>query len=111
MYTFARKETGNSKRSGSSRLAPQARLQAVHKVSDRGGKVSSIRLDNVTRNYGPVQAVADVSLTIRPGEFVTLLGPSGSGKTTTMRMIARSEERRVGKECVSTCRSRWSQDP
>ncbi len=37
---------------------------------------------------GGVAAVRDVSLTLRPGEFFTLLGPSGCGKTTTLRMIA-----------------------
>jgi len=35
-----------------------------------------------------VRAVDDISLDIRPGEFVTLLGPSGCGKTTTLRMVA-----------------------
>jgi ABC-type Fe3+/spermidine/putrescine transport system ATPase subunit len=50
--------------------------------------MARIQLENLCRNYGPVQAVVDVSLQIQRGEFVTLLGPSGSGKTTTMRMIA-----------------------
>ena len=48
----------------------------------------SLELRAVCKNYGQVQAVNKVSLTVAPGEFVTLLGPSGSGKTTTLSMIA-----------------------
>ncbi|MGI6235311.1 MAG: ABC transporter ATP-binding protein [Christensenellales bacterium] len=53
-----------------------------------------IRLENISKIYTdpktrkPFYAVKDVSLTIEPGAFVTLLGPSGCGKTTTLRMIA-----------------------
>ena len=36
------------------------------------------------------------------------LDKGGTGKTTTVAHLGRSEERRVGKECQSTCRSRWS---
>ncbi len=49
-------------------------------------------LSNLVKEFGngkeKVTAVEDLSLTIEPGEFVTLLGPSGCGKTTTLRMIA-----------------------
>lgn len=43
-----------------------------------------------------MRAVDDVSLTIEPGEFITLLGPSGCGKTTTLRMIAGFERPTAG---------------
>jgi spermidine/putrescine transport system ATP-binding protein len=46
-----------------------------------------IRLVDVTKQFGSVTAVDDVSLTVNTGEFLTLLGPSGCGKTTTLRMI------------------------
>jgi iron(III) transport system ATP-binding protein len=50
--------------------------------------MSKLVLRNVARRYGAVEAVADFSLELQPGEFVSLLGPSGCGKTTTLRMIA-----------------------
>lgn len=51
-------------------------------------KTPAIVFENVTRAFGEVKAVDDVSLRIEDGEFFTMLGPSGSGKTTCLRMIA-----------------------
>jgi iron(III) transport system ATP-binding protein len=50
--------------------------------------MTTIRLDGITRTFGSVRAVDDVSLTIEDGQLFTLLGPSGCGKTTLLRMIA-----------------------
>jgi iron(III) transport system ATP-binding protein len=47
-----------------------------------------VELRNVSKRYGDVTAVRDVSFTIEPATFVTILGPSGCGKTTTLRMLA-----------------------
>ena len=47
-----------------------------------------LELADVTKRYGNVVAVDDVSLQLAKGEFLSLLGPSGSGKTTTLQMIA-----------------------
>ncbi len=47
-----------------------------------------VKLDHVSKYFGRVRAVDDVSLEVMDGEFVTLLGPSGCGKTTTLLMIA-----------------------
>jgi len=47
-----------------------------------------IEIRGVTRSYGAFKALDDATLTIREGEFFSLLGPSGCGKTTLLRMIA-----------------------
>ncbi len=46
-----------------------------------------IRLSHLTKKYGAVTAVDDLSVDVREGEVVGLLGPNGAGKTTTMRMV------------------------
>ena len=51
----------------------------------------------VRKHYGDVLAVAHVDLTVRAGEFFTLLGPSGSGKTTLLRLIAGFERPDAGR--------------
>jgi iron(III) transport system ATP-binding protein len=56
--------------------------------SSFGGQAASVRFENVTKAFGEVVAVDDVSFQIEAGKLVTLLGPSGCGKTTTLRMIA-----------------------
>jgi spermidine/putrescine transport system ATP-binding protein len=52
----------------------------------------AISLEGVSKSFGRIVAVREVSLDVYEGEFLTLLGPSGCGKTTTMRMIAGFEE-------------------
>ncbi len=49
---------------------------------------AEVRLHELTKTFGSVVAVENVSVTIAPASFFTLLGPSGSGKTTTLMMVA-----------------------
>ncbi len=49
---------------------------------------SHIEIDKITKSYGPTTIIGETSVTIREGEFVSLLGPSGSGKSTILNMIA-----------------------
>lgn len=55
-----------------------------------------IRFQNVSKTFGDVVVVDDLSLEIEDGEFVVLLGPSGCGKTTTLRMLAGLESVTTG---------------
>jgi putative spermidine/putrescine transport system ATP-binding protein len=48
----------------------------------------AVRLESVVKRFGEVVAVDGVDLSVREGEFFSMLGPSGSGKTTCLRMIA-----------------------
>ena len=52
------------------------------------GNSGGVVFERVTKKYGDVTAVDDVSFEVAQGELVTLLGPSGCGKTTTLRMVA-----------------------
>jgi spermidine/putrescine transport system ATP-binding protein len=55
-----------------------------------------VRLERVSKLFGDVAAVDDLSLDIDEGEFFSLLGPSGCGKTTTLRMIGGFEDPTLG---------------
>ena len=49
--------------------------------------MADVALRNITKRFGAVAAVRELSLTVNDGEFLVLLGPSGAGKTTTLRLI------------------------
>src|ERR1051325_10396193 len=57
------------------------------------GENSVIRIENVAKLFRTpadetIQALEDISLTVRPGEFVTVVGPSGCGKSTLIKLVA-----------------------
>ena len=58
--------------------------------------MASVTLDNVTKRFGEVVAVRNLSLEIEDQEFLVLVGPSGCGKSTTLRLIAGLEELSAG---------------
>ena len=60
-----------------------------------------LQIRGVSKSYGDVDAVRDVSLDVPPGQFLTLLGPSGCGKTTLLRLVAGFEPLDAGAVSIS----------
>lgn len=58
--------------------------------------MAEVVLQGISKRFKDVEAVQDLSLSIRDGEFVVLLGPTGAGKTTTLRLIAGLEQPDAG---------------
>ena len=73
--------------------------------------MAQVRIEHVWKRFGAVTAVHDFDVTVKDGEFVSILGPSGCGKTTMLRMIAGFEkasegEIYIGERLVSSSRER-----
>jgi branched-chain amino acid transport system ATP-binding protein len=56
-----------------------------------------LTLENVSVNYGAIEALTDINLQVNQGEVVTLIGANGAGKTTTLRTITSLLEPRIGR--------------
>ncbi len=90
---------------GDARLAPRVESRAGHQVGNfvAGDVVIDIRNLSLTFQTAdtPVQALSDIDLQVRAGEFVSLIGPSGCGKTTLMRIVADLEQPTGGTALVN----------
>src|SRR5205823_11956479 len=62
-----------------------ARRQPAPRVAE--GRRGMIEVERLSKRFGPVTAVDDLSFTVRPGRVTGFLGPNGAGKTTTMRIV------------------------
>lgn len=62
--------------------------------------MAAVELDHITKRFGEVTALSDVSLRVGQGEFLTLFGPSGCGKTTLLRLIAGLEVPDAGRVLI-----------
>src|SRR5438094_848543 len=67
------------------------------RVTAQAGRLA---IEGASKSFGKVAALADVTLGVSAGEFVTILGPSGSGKTTLLKVIAGFETADAGRILV-----------
>src|SRR5262245_6641866 len=90
-------ETAKTEKRGESTVTSAPAEDAAAKPA-KAGAPPVVEMLGVSKTYpgGTVAAVADMDLTIREGEFFSILGSSGSGKTTTLRMIAGFEQPSAG---------------
>lgn len=77
--------------------APGETATATATEADAAVDARALRVKNLSRRYGQVKALSDLSLDIPAGAFVTLLGPSGCGKSTTLSLIAGLDKPNAGR--------------
>ena len=81
---------------------PLVTSSPVTRARDRAARAAvEVRLEGLSRHYGPVVALDRLDLTLEPGQLVALLGPSGCGKTTTLRLLAGLEDADDGRVIVA----------
>ena len=67
-----------------------------------GAVTPAIRITNISKFFGQLIAIDDVTIDIAAGEFLVIVGPSGCGKTTLLRILAGLEQPSVGAFKVTT---------
>src|SRR5437660_6651021 len=78
-------------RSAGARVPPlgrRDRRSEAQVMAVQASNFRELRLDGLSRDFGTVNALRDVTLTVKRGEFICLLGPSGCGKSTALNCIA-----------------------
>ena len=76
-------------------------VASTESTSGSGSRAGvEVRLDELRRHYGSVNALDGLNLTIGAGELVALLGPSGCGKTTALRLVAGLEDADGGRVVI-----------
>jgi len=60
-----------------------------------------IKFDKVTKNYGPISAIKEITFTVQQGDFVFITGPSGSGKSTIIKLILNQIKPSLGQILVN----------
>jgi spermidine/putrescine transport system ATP-binding protein len=83
--------------SGQSALRDESGLNSRGVGSADSATTADVRFEHVTKRFGDANAVDDLNLEVRAGEFFSLLGPSGCGKTTSLRMLGGFEEPTTGR--------------
>jgi len=82
-------------RSVAARLAPLPDADVAG-----SGAVPAIQVERVTRNYGSLHVLQDITFTAGAGELVSLVGPNGAGKTTLIRCLSDGQERSAGRVAI-----------
>ena len=63
-------------------------------------EIPAVQAQNLRKVYGKLEAVADATFTLQPGEIVGFLGPNGAGKTTTIKLLTGLLEPTAGKAVI-----------